>query len=124
MELRPIRSKRDYEAALKQAEIRWDAPARSVEADGIEVLVLLIQSYENEHYAIPAAEPIDFLLYVTEARGLTRKELEPFIGSRARVADVLNRVRRLSLEMIRRLSMGLGIPAEVLIQLYDVTRAA
>ena len=124
MERRPIRSKRDYEAVLKQAEIRWDAPARSVEADGIEVLVLLIQSYENEHYAIPAAEPIDFLLYVTEARGLTRKELESFIGSRARVAEVLNRVRALSLEMIRRLSMGLGIPAEVLIQLYDVTRAA
>ena len=86
--------------------------------------MLLIQSYENVHYAIPDAEPIDFLLYVTEARGLTRKELESFIGSRARVAEVLNRVRRLSLEMIRRLSMGLGIPAEVLIQLYDVTRAA
>ena len=124
MERRPIRSKRDYEAALKQAEILWDAPARSVEADGIEVLVLLIQSYENEHYAIPDAEPIDFLLYVTEARGLTRKELESFIGSRARVAEVLNRVRPLSLEMIRRLSTGLGIPAEVLIQPYDVTRAA
>ena len=88
------------------------------------MLVLLIQSYENEHYAIPDAEPIDFLLYVTEARGLTRKELEPFIGSRARVAEVLNRVRPLSLEMIRRLSTGLGIPAEVLIQPYDVTRAA
>ena len=124
MERRPIRSKRDYEVALKQAEILWDAPARSVEADGIQVLVLLIQSYENVHYAIPDAEPIDFLLYVTEARGLTRKELEPFIGSRAPVAEVLNRVRPLSLEMIRRLSTGLGIPAEVLIQPYDVTRAA
>ena len=59
-----------------------------------------------------------------DARGLTRKELEPFLGSRARVAEVLNRVRPLSLEMIRRLSTGLGIPAEVLIQPYDVTRAA
>ena len=85
---------------------------------------MLIQEYEREHYPIPDPEPIDFLLHVMDARGLTRKELEPFIGSRARVADVLNRVRRLSLEMIRRLSMGLGIPAEVLIQLYDVTRAA
>ena len=124
MELRPIRSKRDYEAALKQAEILWDAPARSVGADGIQVLVLLIQSYENSHYAIPDAEPIDFLLNVMDVRGLTRKDLEPFIGSRARVAEMLNRMHPLSLEMIRRLPTGHGIPAEVLIQPYDVTRAA
>ena len=87
-------------------------------------MTLLIQEYEREHYPIPDPEPIDFLLHVMDARGLTRKELEPFIGSRARVAEVLNRVRPLSLEMIRRLSTGLGIPAEVLIQPYAVTRAA
>ena len=92
--------------------------------DRIEVLSLLIQEYEREHYPIPDPEPIDFLLHVMDARGLTRKDMEPFIGSRARVAEVLNRVRPLSLEMIRRLSTGLGIPAEVLIQPYAVTRAA
>lgn len=124
MELRPIRTKRDYNLAMKEAEALWDAPARSAEADRLEVLTLLIQEYEREHYPIPDPEPIDFLLHVMDARGLTRKELEPFLGSRARVAEVLNRVRPLSLEMIRRLSTGLGIPAEVLIQPYAVTRAA
>ena len=124
MELRPIRTKRDYNLAMKEAETLWDAPARSAEADRLEVLTLLIQEYEREHYPIPDPEPIDFLLHVMDARGLTRKELEPFLGSRARVAEVLNRVRPLSLEMIRRLSTGLGIPAEVLIQPYAVTRAA
>ena len=124
MELRPIRTKRDYNLAMKEAEALWNAPARSAQADRLEVLTLLIQEYEREHYPIPDPEPIDFLLHVMDARGLTRKELEPFLGSRARVAEVLNRVRPLSLEMIRRLSTGLGIPAEVLIQPYDVTRAA
>ena len=124
MELRPIRTKRDYNLAMKEAEALWNAPARSAEADRLEVMTLLIQEYEREHYPIPDPEPIDFLLHVMDARGLTRKELEPFLGSRARVAEVLNRVRPLSLEMIRRLSTGLGIPAEVLIQPYDVTRAA
>ena len=124
MELRPIRIKRDYNLAMKEAEALWDAPARSAEADRLEVLTLLIQEYEREHYPIPDPEPIDFLLHVMDARGLTRKDMEPFIGSRARVAEVLNRVRPLSLEMIRRLSTGLGIPAEVLIQPYAVTQAA
>ena len=94
-------------------------------------MTLLIQEYEREHYPIPDPrspipdpEPIDFLLHVMDARGLTRKDLELFIGSRTRVAEVLNRVRPLSLEMIRRLSTGLGIPAEVLIQPYAVTQAA
>ena len=92
--------------------------------DRLEVLTLLIQEYEREHYPIPNPEPIDFLLHVMDARGLMRKDLEPFIGSRARVAEVLNRVQPLSLEMIRRLSTGLGIPAAVLIQPYAVIRAA
>ena len=124
MELRPIRTKRDCDVALKEAELLWDARVGSKDADRLEVLTLLIQDYEREHYPIPDPKPIDFLLHVMDARGLTRKDLEPFIGSRARVAEVLNRVRPLSLEMIRRLSTGLGIPAEVLIQPYDVTRAA
>ncbi len=124
MELRPIRTKREYNLAMNEAEALWDAPARSAEADRLEVMTLLIQEYEREHYPIPDPEPIDFLLHVMDARGLTRKELEPFLGSRARVAEVLNRVRPLSLKMIRRLSTGLGIPSDVLIQPYDVTRAA
>ncbi len=124
MELRPIRTKRDYEAALKSAETLWDAPVGSKDADRLDVLTLLIRAYESEHFPIADPEPIDFLLHMMDARGLTRKDLEPFIGSRARVAEILNRVRPLSLEMIRRLSVGLGIPADVLIQTYNVKRAA
>ncbi len=124
MDLRPIKTKRDYLAALKEAEILWDAPAGSKESDRLEVLTLLIQAYESEHYPIPDPDPIEFLLHVMEARGLTRRDLEPYIGSRARVAEVLNRVRPLTLEMIRRLSDGLGVPADVLVRRYELTEAA
>ena len=124
MELRPLKTKRDYQAALKEADNLWSARPASKDADRLEVLVLLIQAYESVHYPIPDPNPIDFLHHVMEARGLSRKDLEPFIGSRARVAEVLNRIRPLSLEMIRRLAAGLKIPADVLIQPYDVKRAA
>jgi HTH-type transcriptional regulator/antitoxin HigA len=124
MEIKPIKTKRDYQAALKLAETLWDAPEGSTAADRLEVLTLLIQDYESKHHAIPDPDPIDFLQGVMEQRGLGRKELEPYIGSRARVAEVLNRVRPLTLDMIRRLAQGLGLPAEVLVRHYKVSRAA
>jgi HTH-type transcriptional regulator/antitoxin HigA len=124
MELKPIKTKRDYQAALKLAEALWDAPEGSNEADRLEVLTLLIQVYESKHHAIPDPDPIDFLNGVIEQRGLSRKDLEPYIGSRARVAEVLNRVRPLTLDMIRRLSQELGLPADVLVRRYEVTNAA
>ena len=124
MELKPIKTKRDHQAALKLAEALWDAPEGSAEADRLEVLTLLIQDYESKHYTIPDPDPIDFLNGVMEQRGLSRKDLEPYIGSRARVAEVLNRVRPLTLDMIRRLSQELELPAEVLVRRYEVTNAA
>ena len=124
MELRPIRSKREHQAALKEAEALWNAPEGSPEADRLEVLTLLIEAYEREHFPIEEPDPIDFLQHIMEARGLARKDLEPYIGSRARVAEVLNRVRPLTLEMIRNLSDGLELPADVLIRGYRVKRAA
>ena len=124
MELKPIRSKRDYEAALKQAEAWWDAPEGSPKAERLDVLTLLIQDYEARHFPMEPPDPIEFLLYIMEQRALSRKDLEPFIGSRARVAEVLNRVRPLSLEMIRSLSEGLGLPADVLVQRYELRQAA
>jgi len=124
MNLRPFRTRRDYNAALKEVESLWNAPAGSKESDRLEVLTLLLQAYESKHYPIPDPDPIELLLHVMEARGLTRKDLEPYIGSRARVAEVLNRVRPLSLEMIRRLCEGLGIPADVLVRRYELTEAA
>ena len=122
--VRPIRTQRDHQAALKAAELLWDVPKGSPEADRLEVLMLVIEAYEREHEFIDDPDPIDLLHHVMDARGLTRKDLERYIGSRARVAEVLNRVRLLSLEMIRRLVEGLDLPADVLIKGYNVRRAA
>jgi HTH-type transcriptional regulator/antitoxin HigA len=124
MRLRPIRTKSDYAAALREAERLWNAPEKSPEAEQLEVLALLIEDYERRHFPIDSPDPIDFLLNVMEWRGLSRKDLEPYIGSRARVAEVLNRVRPLTLEMIRRLASGLKLPADVLIQGYELKQAA
>ena len=84
----------------------------------------LVEAYEARHYPIPEPDPVEAIKYTMESRGLTRGDLEPFIGSRARVAEVLNRRRPLSLSMIRRLHTGLGIPAEVLVQPYAVVKSA
>lgn len=124
MELKPIRTKTEYKTALREVEALFDAPEGSPEADKLEVLAMLVEKYEAEHYPIPAPEPIDFLNYAMESRGLTRKDLEPYIGSRGRVAEVLNRDRPLTLAMIRRLSEGLGLPADVLIADYELRQAA
>ena len=124
MELKPIRTKREHQAALKAVESLWDAREGTAEADRLEVLVLLVEAYERRHFPIEAPHPIDFLLHVMEARDLTRKDLERHIGSRARVAEVLNRVRPLTLEMIRRLASGLNLPADVLIRGYGLKKAA
>ena len=124
MTLRPIRTKRGHQAALREIEVLWEAPSGSPKADRLEVLTLLVEAYEREHYPIAAPDPIDFLQHVMEARGMTRKHVEPYIGSRARVAEVLNRVRPLTLEMIRRLASGLNLPADVLIRGYELKRAA
>ena len=124
MELKPIKTKTEYKAALREVEALFDAPEGTPQADKLEVLAMLVEKYEAEHYPIPAPDPIDFLNYAMEARGLTRKDLEQYIGSRGRVAEVLNRARPLTLAMIRRLSEGLGLPAEVLIADYELRQAA
>lgn len=122
MELKPIRTQREYKSALADAECLWDAPAKSPEADRLDVLTMLIEDYERRHFPIPAPDPIEFLNHVMEARGMARKELEQYIGPRGRVSDILNRVRPLTLDMIRRLASGLQLPAEVLIQPYKLCR--
>ena len=124
MEIRPIRTKKQYEEALKAAELLWEAKPGTPEAEHLEVLALLIEAYETKHFPVPDPDPIEFLLHVMESRGLCRKDLEPYLGGRARVAEVLNRVRPLTLEMIRRLSEGMGLPADVLVKRYEIRRAA
>jgi len=120
MMLRPIRNEEDYETALEEIEALWDAEPDTPETDRLDILVMLVEAYEAEHYPIPDPDPIELILHVMEARGLTRRDLEPFLGSRARVSEILNRRRPLSLEMIRKLHSGLGIPADVLVQPYAV----
>jgi HTH-type transcriptional regulator/antitoxin HigA len=88
------------------------------------VFATLVEAYEEQHYSIPAPDPIEAIQYHMESRGLCRRDLEPYLGSRARVAEVLNRKRPLSLEMIRRLHTGLGIGAEILIQAYPLATSA
>ena len=104
--------------------VRQDAPEGSAQADRREVLVMLVEACETARFPIEAPDPIDFLEYVMDSRGLTRKDLEPYIGPRGRVADIMNRTRPLSIGMIRRLSSGLGLPADVLIQPYPLREPA
>ena len=124
MELKPIKTKSEYKAALKEIELLFDVSDKTPEADRLEILVMLVEKYEAQHFPIPAPDPIDFLNYAMETRGLTRKDLEPYLGSRGRVAEVLNRARPLTLAMIRRLSEGLKLPADVLIADYELRHAA
>lgn len=115
MKIKPIKNNRDYEEALKEVDRLMDARPNSPEGDRLDVLVTLIEKWEEEHWPIESPDPVEAILFAMEQRGLSRRDLEPFIGSRARVAEVLNHKRPLTLSMIRRLHSGLGIPAEVLI---------
>jgi HTH-type transcriptional regulator / antitoxin HigA len=124
MEIKPIKNEVDYQAALKEIEILFDAASDTPEGDRLEVLTTLVEAYEERYYSIPAPDPIEAILYHMESRGLTRRDLEPYIGTRARVSEVLNRKRPLTMEMIRNLHKGLGISAAVLIQPYGKLKDA
>jgi len=124
MQIRPIRSDADYRTALAQVERLWDAEPGSPEGDQVEVLSTLIEAYEAEHYPIPAPDPIAAVEFMMEQKGLTRRDLEPAIGSRGRVSEILNRRRPLTLPMVRALTALLHIPAEVLVQSYETKSAA
>jgi HTH-type transcriptional regulator/antitoxin HigA len=118
MEIKPIKTEADYEAALREIEVLFDVEPGTTEGDRLDVLTTLVEAYEEKHYDIPAPDPIEALNYYMESRGLTRRDLEPYVGSRARVSEVLNKKRPLTLRMIRKLHNGLDIPADVLIQNY------
>ena len=116
MEIKPIRSEADYQAALREIEKLMDAQPGSPEGDRLDVLVTLVESYEARHFPIPEPDdPVAVLEYYMESRGLSRSDLVTYLGSKERVSEVLGRKRGLSLEMIRRLHAGLGIPADLLV---------
>jgi len=124
MQIRPIKTKADHRAALKEIERLVDATPGTAAGDRLEILIALVDHYESRHDPIEPPDPIDALLYHMESRGLTRRDLEPFLGTRARIAEVLNRRRPLTIDMIRKLHEGLGISAEVLIRPYRVRGSA
>lgn len=114
--VRPIHSEADYAATLDEIAGLMHAGQNTPEADRLDVLATLVEAYEAKHYPIDPPDPIAAIWFRMEQQGLTPQNLEPFIGTRARVSEVLNRRRPLSLSMIRRLAEGLGIPAAVLIR--------
>jgi len=115
MEIRPIKTETDYENALAEIETLWGAQANTPAGDTLDVLLTLVDAYESEHYPIDPPGPIEAIKFRMEQMGLSRKDLEPYIGKRGRVAEVLNRQRGLSLSMIQRLHTHLHIPLESLI---------
>jgi HTH-type transcriptional regulator/antitoxin HigA len=124
MDIHLIKTEADYQAALRHVDRLMDAQPNTPEGDDLELLTTLLTAYEEQHYPILPPDPVEALVYWMESRDLTRRDLEPLLGSRARVAEILNRRRTLTLEMIRRLHSALGIPAEILIQPYSISKVA
>jgi len=116
MDIHPIKTEEDYDAALAEVEKLWNAQVDTPEGDKLDVLITLIEAYEAKHHPISLPDPIEAILFRMEQSGLERKDLEPYIGRSGRVSEVLNRKRPLTLEMIRKLWNGLHIPLESLIQ--------
>jgi HTH-type transcriptional regulator/antitoxin HigA len=124
MDIRPIRTKADYRAALKEVERLWEAEPGTPEGDAVDVLTILIEDYEAKHFPVPAPDPIAAIEFMMEQKGLTRRDLEPAIGSRGRVSEIMTRKRPLTLPMVRELGRLLDIPTDVLAQAYETTRPA
>lgn len=118
MKLKPIKSEQDYETALERLEVIFDALPGTEESDELEILGMLIEKYEKEHYPIDLPDPIEAIKFRMEQMGYTQNDLAEMIGLKSRASEILNRKRKLSLEMIRTLTQKLHIPSEVLIQAY------
>ncbi|MBA3449445.1 MAG: helix-turn-helix domain-containing protein [Pseudaminobacter sp.] len=116
IDLKPIRTETDYDGALAEVGRLWGAKSGTLNGDRLDVLVTLVEAYEARHHPIDPPDPIEAIRFRMEQAGLTRKDLEPLIGTRGRVAEIMNRKRGLSIDMIRRLNEEFGISAEVLIR--------
>jgi len=116
MNIKPIKTKKDYNLALAEIDKLWGTPENTPKGDKLDIMITLVEAWENKHYPIDEPDPIEYIRFLMEQNDMTRKDLEPYLGPRGRVSDVLNRKRPLTLTMMRKLHEGLGIPAEVLIQ--------
>lgn len=124
MNIKPIKTKADYRAALREIELLMPAKANSPDGERLDVLVTLVQAFEAKHYPMDLPDPVEAIKFRMEQSGLLPKDLVPMIGQINRVYEVLNRTRSLTLPMIRRLHHALGIPAESLIRPLGERRAA
>ena len=120
MDIKPIRSEEDYNQTLERIDLLMDAESGTSNGDELDILVMLVVNYEKGRYELPQANPIAVIQFVMEQNGLKDKDLIPYIGHSGRVSEVLSGKRKLTIEMIRKLTVGLPIPAENLIQEYDV----
>lgn len=115
MNIKPIHTKKDYANALKEVEILMEAKPNTQDGEKLEILSILIEDYEEKHFPISAPDPVEAINFAMEQNELSRKDLEKYIGSRARVSEIMNKKRKLTLQMIRNLYNGLKIPTDVLI---------
>ena len=120
MNIKPIKTKKDYEAALQRIENLMSAKKHTPRGDELDVLTTLVEAYEQKHFPIDNPDPIVAIEHRMEALGFERKDLAPILGSRSRVSEVLGRKRKLTMEMVRNLNAKMGIPARTLIQDYEL----
>jgi len=118
MKIKPIKTKKDYEAALKRIEKLWGTKEGTSEGDEFEILFTLVEKYEEDHFPIPPPHPIEAIKFRLEQLGMKESDLNKILGHRSRKHDILNGKRKLSLNMIRKLNKELNIPAETLIEEY------
>ena len=122
MESKPIKSESDYQNGLKRMEVIFDAPIDTKEGDEAEILSLMIENYENEHYPIEAPDPIEAIKIRMEELNLRQKDLVGVIGGKSRVSEILNRKKKLTVDMIRELERLLQISASVLVNNYQLAK--
>ena len=120
MEIKPIKTEKDYEKSLKRFEVIFDANSTSKEGDEAEILSILIDNYENKHYPIDAPDPIEAIKIRMEEMNLKQKDLVGVIGGKSRVSEILNKKKKLTVEMIRELEKILHISASVLVNNYQL----
>ncbi len=118
MKLKPIKTEKDYQEALERFEIIFDAQPGTKEGDELEILGILIGKFEDEHFPIELPDPIEAIKFRMEQLNYSQSDLAKIIGLKSRASEILHRKRKLSLNMIRKLTSELNIPSEVLIQAY------
>ena len=118
MKIKPIKNKKDYEQAMERLEVIFDAKKGSEQGDELEILGMLVERYENEKFPINFPDPIEAIKFRMEQLGYNQTDLANVVGLKSRASEILNRKRKLSLEMIRQIHSSLNIPTEVLIQAY------